>query len=295
VKVPTLDEVRTFARYHLWRRAFDHPARDPSLDVVELPYAPDELKATLSDAAHGIGVEVVERLRFRDRLHEVLSVALGPRSARARVLVLAGVHGNEHAGVLACPEIVRRLREGPAASRDVHVRLVLPVNPVGAIERSRFNAEGYDINRDFVHFSTPEARLVRRLVEEVQPTFVVSLHEGPQDATFFFANPEVGEDRSSRLARRLAAAGTTLATRDYFGRTLSPAGVAGPSLATRALTRAWEHLLGMQATNGYASRLGIPEITLESSWRSPDHAARLSAHVAMVLAVVDEVSEPRPS
>lgn len=290
MKVPTVDEVRTFARYHLWRRAFDYPARDPALDVVDLPYAPDELEATLRDAARGLEVDVVGRIPFRGRVHEVLSVGLGPRSSRERVLVLAGVHGNEHAGVLACPEIVRRLREAPL--RDVHVQLLLPVNPVGAVERSRFNGEGYDINRDFVRFSTPEARLVRRVIEELRPTFIVSLHEGPQDATFFFANPEVGAERSARLARRLAGAGTTLASRDYFGRELSPPGVAGPSLATRALTFAWASLLGMQATQGYASRLGIPEITLESSWRSRDRAARLDAHVAMVLAVLDEVSAP---
>ena len=291
MKVPTVDEVRTFARYHLWRRAFDHPARDPALDVVELPYAPDELEATLREAARGLDVDVVERIPFRGRVHEVLSVGLGPRSARERVLVLAGVHGNEHAGVLACPEIVRRLRE--TELRDVHVQILLPVNPVGAVERSRFNGEGYDINRDFVRFATPEARLVRRVIEALRPTFIVSLHEGPQDATFFFANPEVGEGRSARLARRLAAAGTKLATRDYFGRVLTPPGVAGPSLTTRALTFAWASLLGMQATQGYASRLGIPELTLESSWRSTDHAARLAAHVAMVLAVVEEVSAPR--
>ena len=156
-----------------------------------------------------------------------------------------------------------------------------------------FNGEGYDINRDFVRFATPEARLVRRVIEALRPTFIVSLHEGPQDATFFFANPEVGEERSARLARRLAAAGTPLATRDYFGRVLSPPGVAGPSLAIRALTFAWASLLSMQATQGYASRLGIPELTLESSWRSRDQAARLAAHVAMVLAVVEEVSAPR--
>lgn len=293
MKIPTVDEVRTFARYHLWRRAFDHPARDPALDVVELPYAPDELEATLRHAAHGLDVDVVERIPFRGHVHEVLSVGLGLRSSRERVLVLAGVHGNEHAGVLACPEIVRRLREAPSPLRDVHVQLLLPVNPVGAVERSRFNGEGYDINRDFVRFATPEARLVRRVIDALRPTFIVSLHEGPQDATFFFANPEVGAERSARLARRLAAAGTSLATRDYFGRVLSPPGVAGPSLATRALTFAWASLLGIQATQGYASRLGIPELTLESSWRSRDHAARMAAHVAMVLAVVDEVSAPR--
>jgi hypothetical protein len=41
----------------------------------------------------------------------------------------------------------------------------------------------------------------------------------------------------------------------------------------------------MKTTLAYSEDRGIPEITLESSWRLPDEAARVRAHVDLVAAV----------
>src|SRR5690606_32698779 len=119
--------------------------------------------------------------------------------------------GNEHAGILAVPEILAHTVE-PA------VRLVVlaPVNPVGAAEMSRYNGDGFDINRDFVRFETREARAVRRVVEEERPDFVISLHEGPQDRSFMFLNRHIDAALARRLARAIEAGGTALAEHDYF-------------------------------------------------------------------------------
>ena len=40
----------------------------------------------------------------------------------------------------------------------------------------------------------------------------------------------------------------------------------------------WELTLKQMAVNAYAATLGIPEVTLESGWRSTDRAARVRAH-----------------
>jgi hypothetical protein len=167
----------------------------------------------------------------------------------------------------------------------VRLVVVTPVNPVGAAELSRFNAEGYDINRDFVRFGTPEARVVRDVFERERPDFVISLHEGPQDATFMFANRFVEAPLAHALCDALSAGGTVLAEKDYFGLRLDPPGLSPSSATARMVTSLWALTLGMKATIAYSEDRGIPEIVLESSWRMTDEAARVRPHVDLVAAV----------
>ena len=46
----------------------------------------------------------------------------------------------------------------------------------------------------------------------------------------------------------------------------------------------------MQAVNEFAADPGVPEITLESGWRSTDRAARVRAHVDLTLALSEELA-----
>ena len=287
MQVPSLDDLRLFARFHLKQRAYDHPAQDAELGVVSLGYEPEAFEA----AVRGFGdrYDVVEeaRVAYRGTTRPILSVSSRTPSPTGRLLVCSGVHGNEQAGIVCIPEILARYADdGPVA-----LRVLTPVNAIGAAELSRFNADGYDINRDFTKFRTEEARVVRRAFDEFRPDFVVSLHEGPQDASFMFANRHVDGALARRLLAALEAGGTTLATQDYFGLTLKPQGLSASSPTQRAILRLWSATLGMMAVNEYASRRGIPEVTLESSWRSEDRASRVQGHVDLVLALAGELAQ----
>lgn len=287
--VPTVAELRTFARYHLVRRAHDHPARETELGVVPLGYEPEAFEREVRAFADRFEVSEEARPSYRGVPRPVLRVASRDPAPR-RLLVLSGVHGNEQAGILCVPEILARYHAERARFAGVALELLTPVSPVGAAELSRFNGDGYDVNRDFVRFDTEEARVVRRVIEARRPDFVVSLHEGPQDATFMFANEHVSAERAERLLAALERGGTTLATHDYFGNRLRRPGLSPSTAATRAILRLWAATLGMMATNAYTAARGIPELTLESSWRSPDRAARLRAHVDLCLAVLGELA-----
>lgn len=289
--MPTLHDLRLFARHHLLRRAYDHPARDHEMGVVPLGYEPAGFAEEIRSFSDRFDVREAAHVSYRHARHPIFAIATrNSGRAQRRLLVLSGVHGNEQAGILSVPELLRRVHAAGARFDDVALHVLTPVNAVGAAELSRFNAEGYDVNRDFVLFLTPEARLVRDAFESVRPHFVVSLHEGPQDATFFFANSRVPRDRGDRLLAALQRGGTVLAEKDYFGARLRPPGLSPSTPATRALLRLWSGTLRMMAVNEYAARRGIPEITLESGWRSPDRDARLRAHVDLVLALCDELA-----
>jgi len=289
--MPTLKELRQFAQYHLVRRVHDHPARETEMDLVPLGYEPAAFAQELRTFADRFELREETSIPYRERLHPVFSISTrDPERAKRRLLVLSGVHGNEQAGIVCVPEILERLWAEREALASVAVRIVTPVNPVGAAELSRFNAEGYDVNRDFVLFLTPEARLARDAYEQFRPDFAISLHEGPQDAAFMFANQHVRADLAGRLLTTLERGGTVLAERDYFGSRLTPPGLSPSSAAQRAVLRLWSGTLRMMASLEYASRRGIPELTLESGWRSSDRNARVRAHVDLVIAVAHELA-----
>jgi hypothetical protein len=219
----------------------------------------------------------------RDRAHPILSVR-SRTTATKTLLVLAGVHGNEQAGLLAVPSILDAW-----SSERVRLVVITPVNPVGAAKVSRFNGGGRDINRDFVRFVTPEARVVRDVFERERPDFVISLHEGPQNGTFMFANRFVDDALGTALCEALAAGGTALATKDYFGLRLRPPGFSPASATTRAVWKLWALAMRKQATIAYSEDRAVPEIVLESSWRMTDEAARVRPHVDLVSAVAERM------
>ena len=284
----TLADLRTFAKYHLVRRVVDHPAPETELGIAPLDYDPDAYVAQIrSYAERSFDVSTLDEVAYRDRRFPILAVRRAHRDARKRLLVLAGVHGNEHAGLLAVPEILDAFDE---AALPIELCVVTPVNPVGAAYFSRYNALGFDINRDFSRFETPEARAVRRVADRMRPDFLVALHEGPQDATFLFTNRCVPDDLSMRVLRVMSDAGTVLAARDYFGRTLDPPGHAPMSRSMWLLCALWAHTLSMMATSMWANERGLPEITLESSWRHPDRSVRVRGHTALVMAVARELA-----
>jgi predicted deacylase len=284
--VPGMGEIRAFVRLHLKQRAHDYPARDEGLGVVGLGYDPDAFDKTIR--SFGDRYDVVEegRVAYRGAARPILSVSSRTTNPTKRLLVVSGIHGNEQAGIVSVPEILERYDRGAR----VALRVLTPVNPIGAAEFSRFNADGYDVNRDFLQFRTEEARIVRRAFDEFRPDFVASLHEGPQEAAFMFANACVDVALAKRLLAALAACGTTLATKDYFGLPLRPPGLSASSAFQRGVLRAWEAGFKMQAVNAFAAARAIPEVTLETGWRSDDATARTRAHVELVLALARELA-----
>lgn len=284
--MPSLSTLRRdlalFAKYHLQRRAVTYPARETELGVVSLDFDLDAYAETIRSFGDRFDITTEATMTYRGREHATLGVRTRGEAERT-LLVLAGVHGNEHAGLLAIPRIL----ETWAPSHRVRLVVLTPVNPVGAAELSRFNGDGYDINRDFERFDTVEARSVRDVYSRERPDFVISLHEGPQDATFMFVNRHVERTHAIALLAAIERGGTTLAERDYFGLRLDPPGLSPLGTVGRVVHWLWAATLGMKASLAFSDDRGVPEIVLESSWRAADPEARVRAHVDLVRAVAE--------
>ena len=88
----------------------------------------------------------------------------------------------------------------------------------------------------------------------------------------------------------MEAGGTRLATEDYFGSKLDPPGHSPMGRGGWLLSAVWGATLRMMATGMWLDGRGVPELTLESSWRLPSREQRVRGHVDLVLAVTRALS-----
>src|ERR1700737_1704811 len=122
-----------------------------------------------------------------------------PETARAEIVVLASIHGDEAETTVVVSEALRCVPRG-----DLQAAVILCTNPDGMLRGTRGNGRGVDLNRNFptsnwspdpVCYKTrandardialspgvepasePETRALLSLLERVNPRAVVSLH-----------------------------------------------------------------------------------------------------------------------
>lgn len=107
---------------------------------------------------------------------------------KLRVLVTAGVHGNEVSGPAAAVLVMDRLLAHPEILRDVEVTIILCINPVGYLAGTRRNGDDIDINREFKNGDAVplEVAIVRRLIDRGQFDLGLDLHSAKPKRDGFF-------------------------------------------------------------------------------------------------------------
>ncbi len=138
---------------------------------------------------------------------EIAMTAAGPivawsrmaGEARPTVYLSAGMHGDEPAGPLAIEAFWRE--QDP---REVNWLICPILNPTGIQARTRDNAEGMDLNRDYLLQRSLEVRAHAAWLEkQVVPDLFLSLHEDWETEGFYFYEISLGEDQPYRARRIL--------------------------------------------------------------------------------------------
>jgi murein peptide amidase A len=106
------------------------------------------------------------------------------------VLLMAGIHGNEAAGVPILEQLGRELMDNPQLLVGRTVVVLPEVNPDGVKANKRRNANGVDLNRNFPAdnfdagkghgeepLSQPESRAVLKQIERYKPSRIVTYHQ----------------------------------------------------------------------------------------------------------------------
>lgn len=122
-----------------------------------------------------------------------------------RVLLIGGIHGDETEGTYTTAQLPQAfLMSGLAESATLV--LIEDANPDGRAARTRLNAHGVDINRNFpasnfdptdttyggYPLSQPESRVVFETVNRFRPDLVIVLHSWVNDSFLNFDGPARG-------------------------------------------------------------------------------------------------------
>ncbi|WP_417235357.1 M14 family zinc carboxypeptidase [Arthrobacter sp.] len=102
------------------------------------------------------------------------------------VLFNCSIHGNEPSGREGCLQMARDMSttNDPSWKRLLKQSTVLftNINPDGWKANTRGNADGVDINRDFLALETPEAQTLAKIMGDWKPDVMNDLHEfGPRE------------------------------------------------------------------------------------------------------------------
>jgi hypothetical protein len=133
--------------------------------------------------------ETARQARAQERMRELIENAPAKAAKdpaikaryKAPVFFNNNIHGNEWEGTDASLKLIERLATArDAKTRDLlsHTRLYFNItaNPDGRIAGTRANANGFDLNRDFVTASQPEVRAMRQTEIDKQPAVMLDLH-----------------------------------------------------------------------------------------------------------------------
>jgi len=114
------------------------------------------------------------------------------RGEGSRVLVFGCIHGDECEGL----EVTRLLER---ARPHADLWLVPQLNPDGYARRSRGNAHGVDLNRDFSAATQRETRIARKLILRLRPAVTIWFHQ-PQSVVRAWGPSRAAARRYARLA-----------------------------------------------------------------------------------------------
>lgn len=118
------------------------------------------------------------------------------------VYLSAGIHGDEPAGPLAMLELMR----SDFFCKSIHWVVCPALNPDGLAAHSRENADGVDLNRDYLIRESKEADTHATWLDKMDtPVLFVSLHEDWETSGFYFYELNLTGGPTSHAAKILEA------------------------------------------------------------------------------------------
>lgn len=147
----------------------------------------------------------------------IYKISIG--TGKIKILIWSQMHGNESTGTKAlfdlfnffekCNDELSEVIETILA--NCTIQFIPLLNPDGAFNFTRENANNVDLNRDAVDRKAVESRLLRSVLDEFNPKFCFNLHdqraifnvEGTQNpATISFLAPSVDKERTVTQGRK---------------------------------------------------------------------------------------------
>ncbi len=161
------------------------PFTDEPASVRQIKTLEQSLQNAVS-ASRFLSMEVIGNVKYENFSAPIWVLAYKSDSNTSHQILLgAGIHGNEPAGVECVVKFVGTLARNPQSFTGLTFHIIPVVNPWGWSHNIRFNKDGIDINRDFAVFKSQEARIIRELVHGKKYDLMIDLHEDPSAEGFY--------------------------------------------------------------------------------------------------------------
>lgn len=228
-------------------------------------------------------LDTLAQIDYKGVTFPVLVITNDVKQAKHRLLIFAGVHGNESGGTLAILKLLEDMHAFPSKYENWSIKIVTPVNPIGTMTMSRYNENGCDLNREVATSTQKGIVLQRKIIASFQPEIVVSLHEAPADGFFIHPGPHLSLQLRHLLLEEVSNKGVQLATSDYLGRDLKTPGTS----EVKGILKILKNIAQVQSLGDYLASKNIIEITTESGWNSLDTFKRVDSHFLLIEALVN--------
>lgn len=205
------------------------------------------------------------------------------------VFINGSIHGNENPGVDAAIRLIETLAyedtpEVQAILDNVILLVNVVQNPDGRVMYTRQNANGFDINRDFISQTQPETRATVKILTEWNPMVTLDLHGFVNPMLIEPTTPPHNPNYEYDLYLQWALNEAYAMRDELFAQTGLPAQI--PYVADPAGWDDW----GAQYVPMYAMYHGSYGHTLETSNRGD---LGVDAHYAAVWGALNFVAENR--
>ncbi|MDD5221544.1 MAG: DUF2817 domain-containing protein [Candidatus Pacebacteria bacterium] len=220
---------------------------------------------------------------YQNKTYEALELNWAGAQAKKKLLLSAGMHGNEISGVLAIPRILRDISLDAEYYKDWEIKIITPVNPVGTVFQSRYNKDGIDINRDFKDYKTIEAKNMKEILFSFKPDMIVNFHEACHPkGLLILANHSSSKVKTHELARRLDEK-IELAERHYMRTRLEMKGLEREGWFLILL----EKIFGSTGLEQLADDQKVTSLTIESSWMEKNKEKRINSNYIAFKEIID--------
>ena len=172
-------------------------------------------------------VEILGHFEAEGRSYPLVVVGLGePGSGKPRVMIAAGIHGDEPAGVEAALQFL----ETNAGDEELLSRFQITVfpcnNPTGWERNTRENWQGIDLNRGFAtQDPAPEVALITRALQGRCFDLVFEMHEDVDSPGLYLY--ELSDDPTQYIGERIIEAAAVAGCPINHSRTIEGMGARG--------------------------------------------------------------------
>lgn len=136
---------------------------------------------------------------------------------KTKILLWSQMHGDEATGTMALFDLFNFLQQDNEFTQQLiencELHFIPMLNPDGAEQFTRRNAQQIDINRDFLQALTPEAQILKEYRTNIKPEFGFNLHDqitlwsvtaSLKPATLSFLSPAIDQQLSINPTREKA-------------------------------------------------------------------------------------------